>query len=708
MNRFEFVRLLYRYFGPRWLAFRAAYAARSRLGLIQRQLPAHSWDERPLAEFLNDASLAEPNAYLAYRRTLGPTFFFSPTDFEQFQSHLRDIDATTSSSLARRVQRLSRGELRLFTCLTAKTGFPPNWLRNPLTNREWPANQHWSRLDEFGRGDIKLIWELNRFGFVFDLVRLYARTGDEQLAELFWMAVEDWRSANPPQLGPNWKCGQEITFRVMAWCFGFYAFLTSPATTPERVVKLAHMIALSAERIEANLDYALSQRNNHSISEGVGLWTIGLLFPEFQCASRWRERGRDALHHTAYDLFYDDGAFVQHSFNYHRLALHDLIWAWRIGELNRDPLPNIVQRRIEESTHFLHGQMDRESGRLPHYGQDDGALILPLNHCHHRDFRPAIQAGYFLIEGKRCFERGPWDEDLLWLWGPAALRASRQTREQGDFQAEIGGCCVLRTSSGLAFTRGPTFRHRPGQADALHVDIWWRGQNIAIDPGTYSYNADPPWEGNPLAGARFHNTVTVDDRDQMERPGVFLWLPWLTTRVSLRRDITAHEITVWEGEHDGYQRLPTPAWHGRALVRLPAEHWLVVDRLHSAGAHRYRLHWLFDDFPYQWDEQAQRLSLDTPAGMYFTALAASAPGRISLIRADETSPRGWQAPSYFCLKPALSLAFAVDAAALFFITHFGPEPGRIMLSEQEITLQTLTLAIRLSLNPEPGAPIIVG
>src|SRR6185369_9740255 len=101
----------------------------------------------------------------------------------------------------------------------------------------------------------------SRFGFAYALARAYWRTGDEAHAEMFWRAAEDWRAKNPPQLGPNWKCGQETSFRVMAWCFALHALLDARATTASRVASLARMIAVSAERIAANFDYALSQRN---------------------------------------------------------------------------------------------------------------------------------------------------------------------------------------------------------------------------------------------------------------------------------------------------------------------------------------------------------------------------------------------------------------------------------------------------------------
>ena len=125
--------------------------------------------------------------------------------------------------------------------------------------------------------------------------------------------------------------GNGVVFRA-TW------LLDAQATNPKRVVRLAEMLALSAYRIESNIGYALSQSNNHGISEGVGLWTIGVLFPEFLQAGKWRELGRKVLEEEGRKLIYDDGAFAQHSMNYHRLMLHDYIWSLRLGELNRQPL----------------------------------------------------------------------------------------------------------------------------------------------------------------------------------------------------------------------------------------------------------------------------------------------------------------------------------------------------------------------------------
>lgn len=647
-----------------------------RTGVLRRKMPALGWNEQPLGNFLTDAALADAQHYLSYRRSLAPEFFFSTSSRPEYRRHFAawDKDATTPVMLC---DELAAGRLRYFEHTAAQTGFPPAWQANPFTGERAPADLHWSEIGDFDNGDIKIIWEPSRFGFTFSLVRAYWRTDDERYAEMFWQLVEDWREHNPPQLGVNWKCGQEISFRVMAWCFGLYGFRDARATTAERVSKLAQMIAVSGGRIEANLDYALSQHNNHGISEGLGLWTIGALFPELRSAEQWRATGRQVLEDLGRELIYDDGAFSQHSANYHRLMLHDYLWVLRLGEVLNQPFSPELKRRVGKSAEFLYQIQDEASGRVPCYGQNDGALVLPLNNCDYQDFRPVIQSTHYLATRTRRYCSGWWDEDLLWLFGPDALTAPVAREERVDFEAEQGGCYTLRSEQGFALTRCGSFRHRPGQADQLHVDLWWRGQNIALDSGTYSYNAPEPWN-NPFGHTPYHNTVSVDGLDQMDRAGRFLWLPWLQGRVRYCKQSPGVKLGYWEGEHDGYNRLKFPATHRRAILRLPDDSWLVLDRLLSEGAHRYRLHWLFPDSPYDWNEREGLLTFETPEGAYHGQVGTLTESAVfSLVRADENSPRGWRAPYYNRREPALSLCAEVQAESLSFWSVLGPQRREI-------------------------------
>ncbi len=476
------------YCGPRWVLFRLGYALKQRSGWLRRQTPVSSWADQPLDEFLAVRHLAVPETYLAHRREHRPPFLFSPEEHAQFEPYVRAWDQGDHDPMAE-AECLQKGDVRYFGHAWAYLGYPPQWHLNPFIGQPLASDRHWTCTDEFAHGDIKIIREPSRFTFVYALVRSYWRTGDEAYAESFWQLVESWRLHNPPNQGPNWQCGQEISLRVMAWCFGLYGFWPCEATTATRVAELAQMIAVSGRRIEANLSYALSQANNHGISEGMGLWTIGLLFPEFRDAERWRQRGRHVLETAGRDLIYDDGAFSQHSVNYHRLMLHDYLWSLRLGEVQGQPLSADLVARVGRAGRLLYDLQDEESGELPRYGQNDGALILPLNNCAYADFRPAIQATHYLVTGTRCYAPGPWDEDLWWLFGPNALSAPlaapkcEHTRAREEVRARDSGYYTLRSETGFAFVRCGALRHRPGQADMMHLDLWWRGHNVALDPG---------------------------------------------------------------------------------------------------------------------------------------------------------------------------------------------------------------------------------
>ncbi len=697
--------------------FRAGYALRKRSGVLRRSLPATSWEAQPLACFLRDRRLADPVAYLQHWSEQQRPFFFGAADQETFRKRFAEWDAMRRHPVSSLVEETGRhrpssndlsgthgdsrhgvsathggsaidispvsaadalceGVFRFFEHREINLGCPPDWHQHPITGVPSPADRHWSEIGDFEAGDIKYVWEPSRFAWVYSLVRAYWRTGDERYPRLFWQLVDDWRNANQPQQGVNWKCGQEIALRVMACCFGLYGFADSPETTAERVSRLAQVMAVSGQRIEHNLSYAVSQQNNHGITEATGLWTLGLLFPEFAAAAEWACIGREALEQQCRRLIDDDGAFSQHSVNYQRVMLHACVWAIRLGELHRQPLSDELRDRVCRAGTFLWRLQDEPTGRLPRYGANDGALVLPLTNCGHQDYRPVVQTTGWLRNRKRRFENGPWDEELLWLFGANAFTAKADNERHRDWQGPQSGCCVLRSESGHVFTRAGSYRFRPSHADMLHVDVWWHGQNVALDGGTYSYNAAPPWD-SPLARTGSHNTVTVDRRDQMDRAGRFLWLPWLSGRQTSTRCSANGHLTYWEGTHDGYKRLPSPVGYRRGILRIGANHWLIIDSLTSKAAHVHRLHWLLIDAPYELDENRRHLRLQTDAGPYDVGIASAATLDISCVRAEPDGPRGWYAPCYGDRQPALSLASVAKQRSVTFWTLLGPAIGGV-------------------------------
>ncbi len=606
----------------------------------------------------------------------------------------------------RQADALLGGTWLYFGDVLVQAGFPPNWHRNPLTDRQAPADRHWSEIPDFAFGDIKLIWEASRFSPVYTLVRAYALTGDERYPEAFWKLVEDWAEHNPPGLGPNWKCGQEATFRLMAWCFGLYGFAQSPSSTAERSRMLSVMVAVTGERIEGNIGYALAQQNNHGISEAVGVFTAGTLFPEFRRADLWRERGRELLESQARKQIYDDGSYIQHSTNYQRLMLDDFLWALRLAEINGARFSDQLYSRIRRSVEFLDTITDADRGRTPNCGNNDGALVLPLTDCSYEDFRPIVQSAHYLTSRRRRFNAGPWDEALLWLFGEDAIGAESH-EPTPVLNASVGGYYTMRGPKSWGMVRCTEYRDRPAHADQLHLDLWWRGTNITLDSGTYLYNPEPEWY-DAFVGTAAHNTVSIDGRDQMRRFSRFLWLDW--PHGSVGRNVRIGAWDCWEGEQNGYKDIGVI--HRRCIIRRD-DIWVVVDDLLGEGLHVARLHWLLADFLQQINIVAGQVELNTPAGTVRVNIAASTEPQISLVRggqilagrpsANSSLTRGWVSRTYLQKEPALSLALEVETPLpIRFVTVFEFGSSRLEnLTTSQVSFTDSGL-LRVQLNA-PGA-----
>jgi asparagine synthase (glutamine-hydrolysing) len=624
---------------------------------IQHRLPREEWNRRSLASHLLDGVPLEPAAYSRWREKQAGRFFFDELPHQDLLSRVSQPKALAEA------EALLRGRWTYFGMLPVDAGLPPDWHRNPLTGESAPADVHWADISDFAFGDIKLIWEASRFSPVYVLVRAYANTKDDRYPEAFWRLVEDWAERNPPQSGPNWKCGQEAAFRLMAWCFGLYGFADSSQTTPERISMLSKMIAVTAERIEANISYALSQNNNHGISEAVGLFTAGTLFSEFRRAQSWRKQGRELLERQAIRQIYEDGSYVQHSMNYHRVILHDYVWALRLAERNGEPFSSDLYARLRRSSEFLDEMTDPHTGEAPNYGNNDGTLVLPLSDCEYGDFRPTLQALHYLATQQRRFPAGNWDEMMVWLFGAESLHAPMMTGRTPSSLSIGSGYYLLRGPESWCMIRCAEYHDRPAQADQLHLDLWWKGLNVVVDSGTYLYNAPPLFDGI-FARTSAHNTVTVDGRDQMLKFSRFLWLNW-AQRLEVQYE-HAQDQEFWHGAHSGYER--QGVIHRRSVERR-GDTWNIIDNIEGSGCHRASLRWLFPDFPSIDVAELGLVKLKTQVGYIVVNTTCSAYAEFSLVRAGETVvgtthpediTRGWVSHTYASKQPALSLGLDAE------------------------------------------------
>jgi hypothetical protein len=705
-----------RAFGMRDGMRRLRYEFQRGSGLMSWKMRSvQGWDSWQLDRIAPKATAEE---FLVTRRNGSSMFFFS--DARTLGAEISGIIGPEGKArVLAEAENILSGNFPYFGALSFAAGFPPRWFHNPVTGQSVSPLRLWTqmRFASPAYGDLKFILEPSRFLFVYPLARAYALSGDDRYPEAFWNCIEDWVRNNPPMAGPLWICGQESSLRILSWSFALDAFIHSSSTTSGRVALLIAMIAAHAWRTAQTLGYARSQRSNHLMSEAVGLWTAGTLFPELREAQLWQILGAQLLHEAALDQITPDGASQQHSFNYHRMILHQLLWALRLSEINHAPLHNDIRTRAQAASEFIREWVDPVSGFAPHYGSDDGSLIFPLASASYQDFRPLVQLSSAILQ-RPSLPPGPWDEAAVWFGAKPALveesiPVSTPSADTGYFR--------LGDDTSWALIRAGKYSRRPFQADQLHVDLWWKGINLARDPGTYLYNGSAPWN-NGFAKTAVHNTVTVDGQDQMRRAGRFLWVDWAQASGRLYSSLNATTPNSFEGQHDGYRHLGVT--HRRMVRWLRGHGWAIVDDIEGAGEHRACLHWLTADSPFEIALSPFQVAFDRCESKIRWNLFASVEGKGAVILAGkqrenvdpnpeiltaESQLLGWHSPTYADIQPATSLLYETHSLlpirlVTIILTdercHVESRDNVILVSMQESEVYRVNLS---SGSQEPGA-----
>jgi len=247
-----------------------------------------------------------------------------------------------------------------------------------------------------------------------------------------------------------------------------------------------------------------------------------------------------------------------------------------------------------------------------------------------------------------------------------------------------------------AYVYATHFTDRPSHADQLGIDLWWHNLNVALDAGTFQYNAPPPWD-NVLARTAAHNTVQIDGKEQMTRSGRFLWLDWAQAVVTQAQPGPDGRLNAVEVEHAGYRGAGVT--HRRFVSLDSTGGCRVVDRLlpipgkPTRNAHSVRLHWLLPDW--EWEMRNTTLSIHSPGGWINLAVNAESPGDGSppplprltfhLVRAGQSlipapgelkkagsldssvlpgsdlATEGWFSPTYAQKIPALSFSIVTTS-----------------------------------------------
>ena len=386
---------------------------------------------------------------------------------------------------------------------------------------------HWNQIPDFGDlGDIKLVWEGSRFTHIYTLMIVCHH--DATYLPKVIQHIVDWIESNPFPYGPHYKCGQEISFRLMAWSL-FLTTFSESIQKEDRNIIIKNIYA-SLQRIKGNISYATQAvKNNHSISEACGLIIPNLVlnFPE---SKAWVEKGGHILEKEIAYQEYGDGSYIQSSFNYQRLVLDTLSLLIHYSNHTNMSVPTAARAAHHRLGQFLYSFV-QENGHLPNYGSNDGANLFPFTSSEYRNYKESINFAFSLHNHPALFEG---HDELITFF---RRQRNDATRPAPSTQFPKGGYYIFKNKESFVFTRAHTYTHRPCHNDMNHIDIWHKGVNIFHDAGSYSYNTDSDTKDFVL-GNKGHNIITINGENQMQNALNFGFDNWAKSEVKTLSDNT--------------------------------------------------------------------------------------------------------------------------------------------------------------------------
>ncbi|MCH7838754.1 MAG: alginate lyase family protein [Planctomycetes bacterium] len=523
-------------------------------------------------------------------------------------------------------------------------------------------------------GDCKLVWELSRHHHLVVLARAYRVTEKEQYAQEIARQLEGWIRQCPFGLGIHWRSPLELAIRMINWVWT-YELLDGGARLPE---PLRHQVLLSVHQHLSQItrQYSrFSSANNHLIGEAAGVFIAGSYFTGLKGSAKWRADSRKILVREIFRQTYLDGGTREQATAYHVFVLWFFILAGLCARRAGEDFPEEYWERMERMFDYL-DTLTEGADALPQIGDGDDGYVVDLGG------RADMLASLFSI-GAMLFDRsdlkaraGPFGEAGFWLFGPAG-------RKQFDGLGTVETACPIQSralpASGYYLLqrghRGEADRisvvfdcgelgylsiAAHGHADALSVLLRVGGLDVLVDPGTYDYFTYPQWR-RYFRGTRAHNTVVVDDVDQSEMLGLFLWRH--RARCQLLRWEPAERSGMVIGEHDGYVRLKDPVVHRRTVI-LPDDDLVqtastvqavltVRDEILARGRHDVAVYWHFSEHCRVEQDGNSRFRVSFDTG--FLTMTVDPCLSVEMVTGSEDPVLGWVSRGYHRKVPAMTL-----------------------------------------------------
>jgi hypothetical protein len=503
-------------------------------------------------------------------------------------------------------------------------------------------NKHTWPIEHFARYDARIPWELSRFYHAVRLGQAYLYTQHEAYAQEIIDQITHWIKANPYEFGVNWADSMTVAIRVVNWIWAYYCIIESQALDTSFLALWLASLREHGEYLFKRLDNS-RPRTIRLVVSLASLAYLGIMFPEFSEASRWKSTGLQKLWEELERQVQPDGMSYEASVSYHRLITETALSVAGLCVVNGIPIPETAQARLRSMLDVIMAYTQPD-GLAPHIGDtgDERLHILsvyadPVRVAH--DHRHLLGLGSLVLERElsewagyieptaRGWSIAAGDEwqDAFWCFASDAaarftdvltrtvqrpatvssdtwvdvrrgvrVQARALTRKPialqdvvGSRNFEAGGLYVMRNQDFyLMVDAGAAGQDGAGghaHNDTLSITLSAYGRTFLIDPGSYLYSSDPVIR-NKFRSTAYHNTLQVGNEEINRIPDNSLFRLTEDAHVTVHHWISQPAYDLFDASHTGYARLKPGLIHRRQIwFDKAARLWVLHDQLRPAS-----------------------------------------------------------------------------------------------------------------------------
>ena len=435
--------------------------------------------------------------------------------------------------------------------------------------------------------DPKIPRELSRFHFLFSLFYAYIYTGQQKYLEKIKSSILDWISNNPPFFGLNWSNAMEAAIRISNWCLVVNALKHVLLTDIEFTGKFYRALAEHLSYIENNPENIIV-KNNHYISNIVGILVIHSLFPIFKKNKECLRTAARKLRQELKSQIYEDGGDTEGSTVYHRLVTELFLYPFYLSEkLGLNLFNRQDSVRLHNMFLFIK-YVIKPNGNIIQFGDNDSGRLIKLFE------RPALSQDYMLSLGFGLFKDNDFcikefQFDILGyvLWGDEVKKqydSETYSIVQLSSKAfKTSGIYILRNDKFFAAISAiPIGNGVHTHNDKLSFELAYKELDVIVDPGTYIYSSDVDMR-NKFRSTSSHNTVIENGYEQNE-----FGLNVFELANDSRMTIKKFDSNTFEAYHDGFI-IKGGHRHSRSF-QLNDESIIIKDNIDSDEPLRAFLH----------------------------------------------------------------------------------------------------------------------